>query len=165
MGYLFQRLGERAIAFGAHLLHFTQPGFIFGKRFGDGAEDGFQIGLILGFRFGETLFGTRDQLALRLFQHAPGQRLETGVQFLQLTGMRLLAFVALRLQGSDLHRRFGDLRAALVGFAPGLVTLGRQCRHRPVSKHPAPNQAGNQGNNSNDGFGHGQIQQENRNEP
>ena len=79
--------------------------------------------------------------------------------------MRLLAFVALRLQGSDLHRRFGDLRAALVGFAPGLVTLGRQCRHRPVSKHPAPNQAGNQGNNSNDGFGHGPIQQENRNEP
>jgi EAL domain-containing protein (putative c-di-GMP-specific phosphodiesterase class I) len=29
----------------------------------------------------------------------------------------LLALVALRLQGSDLHRRFGDLRAALVGFA------------------------------------------------
>ena len=79
--------------------------------------------------------------------------------------MRLLAFVALRLQGSDLHRRFGDPGAALVGFAPSLVTLGRQCRHRPVSKQPASNQAGNQGNDSNDSFDHGQIQQENRNEP
>ena len=79
--------------------------------------------------------------------------------------MRLLAFVALGLQGGDLNRRFGDLRAALVSFAPGLVTLGLHCRHRPVSKQPASNQAGNQGNDSNDGFDHGQIQQENRNEP